>query len=58
LRHLRLLDNLADESFSDSFIRCFILPITVRLQDDALARLETFLTEPYVFETAGQFQMR
>jgi len=37
--------------------RCFsIPPITVRLQEDALARLERFLTVLYLFEIAGQFR--
>jgi hypothetical protein len=33
----------------------FILPITVRLPDDAMARLEAFLTSRYLIEITGPF---
>jgi hypothetical protein len=33
----------------------FNLPFTLPPQDDALARLETFLTSPYLIEIAGPF---
>ena len=38
--------------------RCFNSATTVRLQEDALARLETFLTMLYFFEIARQFRGR
>jgi hypothetical protein len=39
----------------DSFYWLFILPTTLRPQQDALARLETFLTVPYLPEMAELF---
>lgn len=36
----------------------FILPFTLPPQDDALARLGTFLTSPYLVEFAGLLPAR
>jgi hypothetical protein len=40
-----------------AYVRCFILPITVRLQDDALARLEMFLTFRMSLNLHGCFRL-
>jgi formate hydrogenlyase subunit 4 len=55
LPHVRLPVALPYVVLLTAAVRCFILPITVRQQDDALARLGAFLTALYLLEIARLF---